>query len=141
MRKLVTMFTISVFVVTLSCSQTTDQKQGDKNTPKIEFTNTEHDYGTIEQGADGTCEFVFTNTGMESLVISDVHSSCGCTVPSYSKEPIKKGDKGTITVKYDTRRLGPINKSITVTTNAVNSPVTLRIKGNIVPKQEKQQTE
>ncbi len=92
------------------------------------------DYGTIEKGADGSSFFAFTNTGNEPLVLSEVRSSCGCTVPRWPREPIMPGKSDTIKVKYDTKRLGQINKTITVISNAVNNPVVLRIKGNVIEK-------
>lgn len=90
------------------------------------------DYGTIEQGADGVREFKFKNTGKEPLIISNATGSCGCTVPTWSKEPILPGKSGVVGVKYDTKRLGAINKTITVTSNATEASKVLRIKGNIV---------
>jgi len=104
---------------------------------KIEFTKDTHDYGTVKYGADGTCTFEFKNTGNEPLIISTAKGSCGCTVPEWPKEPIAPGAKGTITVKYDTKRPGAINKSVTITSNAVNEPTTvIRIKGNVLPAPE-----
>jgi hypothetical protein len=104
---------------------------------KIEFTNDTHDYGTVKYGADGTCTFEFKNTGNEPLIISTAKGSCGCTVPEWPKEPIAPGAKGTITVKYDTKRPGAINKSVTITSNAVNEPTkVIRIKGNVLPAPE-----
>jgi len=102
---------------------------------KIEFKKETHDYSTIDQYADGTCEFTFTNTGNEPLVISNAKGSCGCTVPSWPKEPIAPGATGTIKVKYDTKRVGIIGKSVTLQSNAINDPAkTIRIKGNVVAK-------
>ena len=141
MRKLVTIFTVMVFAVSISCSQTTSQEGKSNKAPKIEFEYIEYDYGTIQQGANGTCEFEFTNKGKEALLLTNVKSSCGCTVPSWPKEPVKKGDKSKIIVKYNTNRLGPINKTITVTSNADNSPIILKIKGKVIPKAEKTEEE
>lgn len=93
------------------------------------------DYGTIEQGADGKREFVIVNNGSEPLVISNAQGSCGCTVPSFPKEPIAPGAKAVIGVKYDTNRVGAINKSVTVTTNMKDNPTkVLHITGNVVAK-------
>ena len=104
---------------------------------KIEFTKDTHDYGTVKYGADGTCTFEYKNTGNEPLIISTAKGSCGCTVPEWPKEPIAPGAKGTITVKYDTKRPGAINKSVTITSNAVNEPTkVIRIKGNVLPAPE-----
>lgn len=101
--------------------------------PKIEFMKETHDYGTIKHGADGTCTFEFKNTGNAPLIISNAKGSCGCTVPEWPKEPIAPGAKGVIKVKYDTTRAGAINKSVTITSNAVNEPTkVIRIKGNVL---------
>ncbi len=106
-----------------------------KSGAQIEFDKKVHDYGTIENGANGACVFTFKNTGNAPLIISNAKGSCGCTVPSWPKEPIAPGATGEIKVKYDTRRTGPINKTVTITSNAVNSPtVILRIKGTVKPK-------
>ena len=113
--------------------QATEQSS---NGPEISFTKVVHDYGTIEQNSDGTCEFDFTNTGNEPLVLSTVRSSCGCTVPQWPREPILPGRSEKIKVKYDTRRMGAINKSITVLSNAKTSSVALRISGKVAPKTE-----
>jgi len=100
--------------------------------PQIKVDKDVHDYGTIDQGADGKCIFTVTNTGNKPLIISLCKGSCGCTVPTCPKEPILPGKSATITVKYDTKRVGPINKSVTITTNAVNEPrKVVRIKGKI----------
>lgn len=104
-------------------------------TDSIVFDKMVHDYGTIEQGGDGNCEFTFTNTGDEPLVLTGVRASCGCTLPEWPKEPIAPGKTGVIKVKYDTRRVGPINKVIRVASNAENANVVLRITGNVVAKQ------
>jgi len=100
--------------------------------PQITIDKIVHDYGTIEQGANGECVFTVTNTGNEPLVISLCKGSCGCTVPTCPKEPIAAGASATITVRYDTKRVGPINKSVTITSNASNEPrKVVRIKGKI----------
>lgn len=104
---------------------------------KIEFSKEVHDYGTITQGGDGTCEFEFKNTGNAPLIISNAKGSCGCTVPEWPKEPIAPGASASIKVKYDTKRPGAINKSVTITSNAVNEPTKIvRIKGTVGPKPE-----
>jgi len=99
---------------------------------KIEFKTDVIDYGTIEKGADGVRVFKFTNTGNAPLIISKVKSSCGCTIPSKPKEPIMPGQTGEIKVKYDTNRVNPFRKTITVTSNADTPTVALKIKGLIV---------
>jgi hypothetical protein len=99
---------------------------------EVSFDKEVHDYGTVKQGGNGECEFKFTNTGTEPLIISDAKGSCGCTVPEWPKTPIKPGETASIKVKYDTKRVGPINKTVTVTSNATTEPTkTLRIKGTV----------
>jgi len=98
---------------------------------EITFEKTVHDFGTIPFQGDGSCQFVFKNTGKEPLVLSNVNSSCGCTVPEWTKDPIEPGKTGTIKVKYNTHIAGQFTKTITVFSNATNSPVALRITGTV----------
>ena len=106
---------------------------------KIEFKDKDNtiDYGTVNKEADnGLRAFVFTNTGDAPLIIKDAKSTCGCTVPSFPKEPIAPGQSGKIEVKYN-MNTGPIRKTITIETNAVNyeeGRVALKIKGEVVVK-------
>lgn len=102
---------------------------------KIEFEKEVHDFGSLTQGEPAVYEFKFTNTGNEPLIISNSRGSCGCTVPSWPRTPIAPGESASIKVKYDSNRLGPINKSVTVTSNAINEAnKVIRIKGGIGPK-------
>ncbi|MEO2053652.1 DUF1573 domain-containing protein [Flagellimonas beolgyonensis] len=100
-------------------------------TAKIEFKSETIDYGEIDKGSDGVRVFEFTNTGTAPLVISAVRSSCGCTIPKKPEEPILPGQTGQIEVKYDTNRVGPIRKAITVTSNADVPTKVLKIKGTV----------
>ncbi len=140
MKKLVCGF---VLAAALSCVgfsyaapvTTGNQEKAEKvEGPGIKFEKTVHDYGTIEQGANGNCEFVFENNGTEPLILSDVRSSCGCTVPSWPREPIMPGKKSSIKVHYDTNRIGGISKSITVSTNGNPDRVVLSIRGTVTSK-------
>tara|TARA_B100000768_G_C11181968_1_gene333330 strand:- start:4 stop:411 length:408 start_codon:yes stop_codon:yes gene_type:complete len=100
------------------------------NGPKIEFENSVVDYGEIPRGSDGIRVFNFVNTGNKPLEITKVYSSCGCTIPKKPEAPIAPGKTGKIQVKYDTNRLGPIRKTITVNSNSTETPiVSLKIKG------------
>ncbi len=133
MKKIV--LTLMVFATVFSLSaqqQTANEKSKKSKEPVITFQNTVHDYGTVVKGGNGECEFVFKNTGKSDLILTNVRSSCGCTVPVWPKEPIPKNGKAVIKVKYDTNRVGGINKSITVESNAENNRVVLNIKGNVV---------
>lgn len=99
---------------------------------KIEFKSDTIDYGTIEKGSNGVRVFEFTNTGNAPLIISNVTSSCGCTIPKKPDAPILPGKTGEIEVKYDTNRVNPIRKTITVISNADTPTVALKIKGEVV---------
>ncbi len=101
---------------------------------EITFTEMEHDYGEVQQGGNGICEFVYKNTGKAPLMLTNVRSSCGCTIPSWSKEPLMPGQTAKIKVKYNTNNVGPINKSITVESNATKAKTVLKIKGKVVKK-------
>ena len=103
-----------------------------KGGPQMKLETPVIDYGTIEHKADGQREFVFTNTGDAPLIISQARGSCGCTVPTYSNEPIAPGATGKIGVKYDTNRIGKFTKTITLTTNTVQKNKILTIKGEIL---------
>ncbi len=98
---------------------------------KIEFKTETVDYGVIEAGSDGIRIFEFTNTGSAPLIISKVSSSCGCTIPKKPEEAILPGKSGEIQVKYDTKRVGPIRKAITVISNADTPTKILKIKGEV----------
>lgn len=97
----------------------------------IKFEKLVHDYGNVKQGGNGDCEFKFINSGKEPLILSMCQGSCGCTVPTCPKEPILPGKSGSIKVHYDTKRVGPISKTVSVTSNAKTGPVTLTIKGTV----------
>ncbi len=121
MKKLVLMALVAFIGFTVNAQQA-----------KISFKNETVDYGTITKGSDGVREFEFTNTGDAPLIITNVKSSCGCTVPKKPDGPIAPGESSTIQVKYDTNRVGPIRKTITVTSNASEPMVALKIKGEVI---------
>lgn len=146
MKKLITL-SIALLAFTFSNAQETSKKtKTTKKTtvstpalPKVEgagmvFVTETIDYGTVAANSDGKREFVFTNNGNKPLIITNAVGSCGCTVPTYSKEPIAPGAKGVIGVKYDTSRAGqPFTKTVTITSNAAGTPSkTLTIKGNVL---------
>ena len=111
------------------------QLNAQQKQPYINFTAVVHDFGKIKE-ADGLAsfKFEFTNTGSVPLVISNVQASCGCTTPSWTREPIAPGAKGSITATYNPKnRPGRFDKSITVTSNSENTPTVLRIMGEVLP--------
>lgn len=107
----------------------------DPNAPVMTFQTKDHDFGTIEHDGDGTYMFLFTNTGKEPLVIKEAHGSCGCTVPKWPHNPVDPCKQDTIKVTYDTHNhSGVFQKTVTITSNAKESPVILSIKGKVNPK-------
>lgn len=102
---------------------------------EIQFKEETIDYGKVNRGSDGLRVFEFTNTGDAPLVITNVRSSCGCTIPKKPEEPILPGQQGKIEVQYDTNRAaGPFRKAITVSSNASNPTKILKIKGELIEK-------
>ena len=105
-----------------------------ESSPQIEFETTIIDYGTIEKGSDGERIFSFKNNGNADLVITNVKSSCGCTIPKKPEGPIAPGESSQIVVRYDTKRVGPFRKTITVSTNQDSNPIiALKLKGTVLP--------
>ena len=107
--------------------------------PVITFEKTEHDFGKINE-ADGRVSVVFTfkNEGMAPLVLSNVRASCGCTTPTWTKEPVEPGQTGAITVTYNPNgRPGRFQKTVTITSNASEGTKKVYIKGEVIPKQAK----
>ncbi len=121
------LLTLTMFML-VSFGFAQDSKQGG---PEINFDKLVHDFGKIMQGDKAEYDFKFTNTGNEPLIISDVRSSCGCTVPEWPKSPILPGTSSSIKVKYNSNNVGLINKQVTIISNSVNSPTVLRIAGNV----------
>lgn len=110
-----------------------EKKDVPANGAKIRFIETEHNYGTIQKGSDGNCEFTFVNEGNEPLILNKVKASCGCTTPSYTQKPVMPGKTGTIKVHYNTNTVSGFSKTVTVESNAVDNPrVVLKIKGTVV---------
>ncbi len=133
MRIFIASLIFILLIVNVNFAQESKPKN-DNNKPVITFEKLTHDYGTIPQKSSGTCEFRFTNTGKLPLVLSNVKSSCGCTIPSWTKEPVARKKGGVIKVKYNTIRVGSFQKSITVYSNAKNSIIRLTIKGKVKKK-------
>lgn len=114
------------FALGLHAQNTTIPEHG----PKLSFDREVFDYDTIPKGGDGRGTFTLTNIGDEPLIISTFQSSCGCLVPSWDQEPVLPGKSTVLRVRYDTTRIGPFRKSLTLRTNAVDRPVVvLSIKG------------
>lgn len=120
-----------VFIVALlAVASTWMAAQG----PVMSLKTTEINYGVIEKGADPYRVFEFTNTGDAPLIISNAQGSCGCTVPTYPKDPILPGETAEIKVRYDTNRLGKFTKKVTLTTNETVPTRVLTISGEVLDK-------
>ncbi len=124
MKKLVTILALAFLGVTWAVAQA-------QNGPVMTFETTTIDYGVINKGSDPLRKFKFTNTGNEPLIIKSAKGSCGCTVPTYPKEPIMPGETGYIEVRYDTNRPGAFTKTVTITTNEAVETRMLTIKGEV----------
>ncbi len=117
--------TISTTNTTPTTAATTTLKTDD-----MAFTDAVHDFGTVQEGPDATCEFTFKNNGKEPIIVQKAQPSCGCTVPSFSNAPVPPGATGTIAVAYHTKgKPMPFTKTITVVSNAGTKVLT--IKGNV----------
>ncbi|WP_405201413.1 DUF1573 domain-containing protein [Dokdonia sp. LLG6352-1] len=124
MKKLMFLFVATMLAVSV---------QAQEKKAEITFDSDVVDYGEVEYGGDGVRKFTFTNTGDDVLIVARVYSTCGCTIPKKPENPIQPGEKGEIEVKYDTKRPGPIRKTITVYSNASEVPYSLKIKGTVKP--------
>ncbi|HEY4800918.1 MAG TPA: DUF1573 domain-containing protein [Bacteroidia bacterium] len=143
MKKVILACAVMVFATFVSKAQTTAPQTApttttavapeNPNAPDIVFENENIDYGTVEYDADGNREFKFTNKGKEPLIVYSATGSCGCTVPTAPKDPIKPGAVGVIKVHYDTKRVGSFEKTVTVSSNAKTPSKTLKIHGSVKP--------
>lgn len=104
------------------------------DTPILSIEETLFDYGKIEQYSDGNHNFIYKNIGKEPLILSKVRSSCGCTIPKWSREPLMSQQQDTIKVEYDTRRIGRFSKTISIFSNAKKSMIVVRIQGEVIAK-------
>lgn len=139
MKNILFVFGFMFLFVATSFAQNLNLQTGTPETPaqtaKFKWeANTEHNFGKIPQDVPATVTFMFENTGEQALIISNVKPSCGCTTPDYSKEPIKKGEKGFIKATYNAHNGGVFEKTITVTANTEEQNIVLRIKGEVLPK-------
>ncbi|QKZ11419.1 DUF1573 domain-containing protein [Spirosoma sp. KUDC1026] len=104
----------------------------------MKFAQETHDFGKIEQGKPVTHVFEFKNTGSDPVIINDAQASCGCTKPSFSREPIMPGKSGSISATFNAAAPGQFTKTVTVTSNAAASQAVLYLKGEVVSQKEAQ---
>lgn len=139
MKKIVMLAMLTFLGINVANAQTSKAtkkattKEARVQGPGLVFETETLDYGTIARNSDGKREFVLTNNGSTPLIITNATGSCGCTVPTWPREPIAPGAKAVIGVKYATDRVGPFSKTITLTTNAAEPTKVLTIKGNVLP--------
>lgn len=117
-----------------SCGNEGKAKSENEQLSSIQFESTVYDFGTIPYNSDGRCYFNFTNDSDQPLIVNVVRTTCGCTRPEWPEEPVQPGEKERIGITYNTKIVGRFQKSITVYSNAENSPVKLFIKGNVESK-------
>lgn len=129
----VTMFMANTQITVAQNAKVADTKAVEnKNQAEFKFDALEYNYGSIKQGESVSYSYKFTNVGKEPLVITSAHGSCGCTVPDWPKEPIKKGETGLIKVTFNSAgKMGAQDKTVTINSNAKVSPIVLHIKGNV----------
>ena len=131
---------LSAFIFT-SCKQDAADKVNEENVaaaadrdakaadyPVMTFEEQEFDFGTIDQGTNVEHVFKFTNTGKAPLVIVDAKSSCGCTVPSFTKDPVAPGESGELLVKFNGSGKNQVSKTVTITANTEAGKETVQIK-------------
>lgn len=106
-----------------------------ENAPEFGFEKESHDFGVIKEGTLAKTDFTFTNTGKTPLIITNASGSCGCTVPSWPREPIAPGETGTIHVEFDSQgKPGNQTKQVTLTANTVPNKKILNISAQVTPK-------
>jgi len=131
MKKILFILFIGILSISVN-GQTKEEIKKDFTGPVFEFENDVIDYGDIAANSDGNRTFKFKNIGKSPLIITAVKGSCGCTVPTKPEEPIMPGDSGEIKVKYATNRIGPFSKTVTITSNAFEPTVVLKVKGRVL---------
>ncbi len=147
MKKLILTLSLASFVVFTSCKENATEKIDQENVtkaaerdaqaivfPTISFDKTEHDFGQIMNGTGVETMFSYTNTGKSPLVVTNIKSTCGCTVPQgWSKEPLMPGASSQFSVKFNGKGANKISKTITLTTNTEKGNEQVRISAFIVP--------
>ena len=119
------LYSISLFAL-LSCASPLNG-----NHAVIRFSESEHDFGSLQYQKEAEYSFGFSNPGKTALIIQDVQTSCGCTAAEWTRKPVKPGKTGLIKVKYDAAFPGVFHKEITVHYNGQDSPLVLSIKGQV----------
>jgi hypothetical protein len=132
MKNKLTIFLLAIFLVPILSFANEPEADDVKKKINIEWTSYKYDFGDIEQFVPAIHTFEFVNKGENPVVIKQAKASCGCTVPKFSKEPVRPGEKGTVEVKYDSKKLNKFSKNVTVYIDGADKPFTLFITGNVV---------
>ena len=106
-------------------------------TTTIQFKKEKYNFGTINEGEKAKHSYSFTNVGSKPLIIQNAKASCGCTVPTYAKEPVAPGETGTIDVVFDSKgRPGKVSKTVTITANTEPAKTVLFLTGEVKRKKK-----
>ena len=131
MKKLIILCAFALGFVGLTAMSIVQQE------PEFKFDKETYDFGKIPQGKPVSVDFKFTNVGEQPIIITNVESTCGCTVPKFTSTPVKKGESGVISVTYNAAAVMPFSKAITVNSNAKTPVKMLYIKGEVTAVQPK----
>ncbi|MDP5076940.1 MAG: DUF1573 domain-containing protein [Nonlabens sp.] len=148
MKKIILMVAAVATLALTSCNEKATAKIDDANLaavanneqtmgdfPKMTFEQSVYDFGTVAEGTEVVHEFKFKNTGKSALIVVNATGSCGCTVPTWSKDPIAPGEEGTMLVKFNTNgKPNAQTKTVTIKANTESGTETITIKGNVTPK-------
>ena len=147
MKKLFLLFTSLALVSFTTCKENASEKINQENVtkaaerdaqtivyPSVTFDKVAHDFGEIQNGTPVETVFTYTNSGQSPLVVTDIKSTCGCTVPQgWSREPLAPGASSQFTVKFNGKGANKVSKTITLTTNTESGREQVRISAFIVP--------
>lgn len=133
MRKWTLIFTVMFcgMFININAQDKKGTLDGSGSEPQITFEKLEYDFGTVKKGAEMKYDFKFKNTGKAPLILNNVKAACGCTTPTWPKEPVAPDKENSIKVAYDSKRVGSFSKSITITSNAKTPTIELIIKGTV----------
>jgi len=147
MKKLFLLLSTITLISFTSCKEKASEKINQDNVekaaerdaqaivfPSVTFDKTTHDFGEIMNGTPVETVFTYTNTGKSPLVVTDIKSTCGCTVPQgWSREPLAPGASSQFTVKFNGKGANKVSKTITLTTNTEKGREQVRISAFIKP--------
>ena len=136
MKKISLILFIGLLAFSTNAQEKVVTDKVDEDAPIFKFETEVVNYGDIARNSDGIKVLKFTNMGKSPLIISNVKGSCGCTVPTWPKEPIMPDDAGEIQIKYATNRVGAFSKTVTITSNASKPSVVIQVKGKVLNDEE-----